>query len=115
MASNFVQPGDVLELTAPVGGVVAGKGYLIGSIFVVAQDTKSAGETFRGARKGVFDLAKTNAVAFTEGAKVSFDTATLATLAPAGGKVPVGSAVKAAAGGDATVRVALDGIATAAA
>lgn len=115
MAKNFIQPGDVLELTAPVGGVVAGKGYLVGGIFVVAQDTKDAGETFRGARSGVFDLDKTAAVAFTEGAPVSFNTTTLAALAPAAGMVPVGCAAKAAAGGDATVRVVLDGIATEAA
>lgn len=115
MGSNFIQPGEVLELTAPAGGVVAGKGYLIGSVFVVAQDTKAAGELFRGARKGVFEVAKTAAVAFAEGAKVSFDTATLAALAPAAGKVPIGAASEAAAADDTTVRVALDGIATAAA
>lgn len=115
MASNFIQPGKVLDLTAPAGGVVAGNGYLIGSIFVVAQNTKAQGETFQGMRVGVHRLAKTSGVAFTAGAKVSFDTATLATLAPASTKVPIGSAAKAAAGGDATVDVVLDGIATAAA
>lgn len=115
MAANFIQPGDVLELTAPAGGVVAGQGYLVGSVFVVAQDTKAEGELFRGARQGVFDLTKTAAVGFTLGAKVSFNTATGAALAPAAGMVPIGSAAKAAAGGDATVRVVLDGIATAAA
>lgn len=112
MASNFIQPGEVLELTAPAGGVVAGGGYLIGTLFVVAQDTKASGELFRGARVGVFDLGKTAAVAFALGARVSFDPTTGLTLAPAQNMAPIGSAAVAAGANDATVRVVLDGIAT---
>lgn len=112
---NYVQPGKTITLTAPAGGVIAGTGYIIGGLFVVAQDTVDAGAEFEGLTEGVVDLAKTAAVAFTEGAKVSFDSATHAALAPAVGKFPIGAAVQAAAGGDATVRVRLDGISTAAA
>lgn len=115
MASNFIQPGKTITCTAPVGGVVAGGGYLIGSIFVIAQNTAAAGEAFEGLTEGVFDIGKTNGLAPAAGAKASFDTATGLLVAPGAGKVPVGAYTQAAAGGDATGRVRLDGISTAAA
>jgi len=40
--------GHVLTLTAPVGGVTAGQPYVLENHFVVAVQTKSAGETFTG-------------------------------------------------------------------
>ena len=46
---NFVQPGDVVELTAPSGGVVSGTVYLIGALVVVATVTAAEGAKFNGA------------------------------------------------------------------
>lgn len=54
---NFVQPGEMLDLVAPSGGVTSGVGVKIGAIFAVAAVTAAAGETFAGAVRGVFDLA----------------------------------------------------------
>lgn len=54
---NFVQPGEMLDLVAPSGGVTSGVGVKIGAIFAVAAVTAAEGETFAGAVKGVFDLA----------------------------------------------------------
>lgn len=54
---NFVQPGEMLDLVAPSGGVTAGVGVKIGAIFAVAAVTAAEGETFAGAVRGVFDLA----------------------------------------------------------
>lgn len=51
---NFVQPGDIVDLPAPSGGVVSGTPYLIGALFGVAQVSADEGETFAFARKGVF-------------------------------------------------------------
>lgn len=45
--------GRVLNLTAPVGGVIAGNPYVIQNAFVVAAQTKNAGETFVGYFKDI--------------------------------------------------------------
>jgi predicted RecA/RadA family phage recombinase len=77
---NYVQEGDVLTLTAPTGGVVSGKAYLIGSMLVVAVASASAGAPFEGNLEGVHTLDKASGQAWTEGAKLYWDnTATTAT------------------------------------
>lgn len=76
MATNFKQEGDTLSLIAPAGGVVAGKGYVIGSLFVVALTTAAAGETFAGMTKGVFEMDKAthaSSKAFTAGEAIFWD------------------------------------------
>nr|WP_083434544.1 DUF2190 family protein [Sphingomonas sp. Y57] len=54
--NNYVQEGKALNLVAPAGGVVSGRGVLIGALFVVASITAAEGEIFVGRRSGVFDL-----------------------------------------------------------
>lgn len=56
---NFVQPGDMLDLVAPSGGVTAGVGVIIGAIFAVPSVTVDEDEEFAGAIRGVFDLDAT--------------------------------------------------------
>lgn len=53
---NFSQKGDILDLTAPAGGVVSGTVYKIGSIVCVAVTTAAAGETFAALTEGVVSL-----------------------------------------------------------
>lgn len=72
-ATNYVQEGDTLTLTAPSGGVVAGTGYLIGGQFVVALNTVAQTLPFAAAVEGVFVLPKTSAQAWTEGMRVYWD------------------------------------------
>ncbi|WVR18332.1 hypothetical protein y223_00052 [Bordetella phage PY223] len=116
MARNFKQPGDVLDLTAPAGGVVSGTGYVIGSIFVVALTSAAAGETFQGKTNGVFELPKVAAVTPAQGAVAFFNNTTKAvTGTSAAGLFPIGVFTAATAGGDATAFVRLDGVSTAAA
>lgn len=107
---NHVQPGKVITVTAPYD-LEPGDGCLVGSIFGVASHKALSGAPVEIQTQEVFKLKKTNAVTFAEGAKVSWDNATKATLAPATGKFLIGAAIDAAAGGDATVSVRLDGIA----
>lgn len=71
-----VQPGDVLELTAPAGGVVNGTGYKIRGFFVVATVTAAAGERFNGALEEVWPLAKVTAEPWLEGTLIYFNTGT---------------------------------------
>lgn len=73
MANNYIRKGDVLDLTAPSGGVVSGTGYLIGTLFVVALVTAAEGASFAAMVEGVFTLPKTSAQAWAEGQKVFWD------------------------------------------
>jgi predicted RecA/RadA family phage recombinase len=111
MATNYIQPGKIMEFTAPVGGVVSGNGYVIGSLFVVATNDADAGDTFRGAVGEVWALPKTAALALTEGQLVYWDTATNAIVgAPGATARRIGCAAAAAAGADATAAIRLSGV-----
>ena len=71
--NNFVQPGDVIEITAPTGGVTSGALILVGGIAVVPVKTAAAGERVNAQVTGVVDLSKTEAQAWAEGERVYWD------------------------------------------
>lgn len=73
MASNFDQPGRILQFTAPTGGVVSGTAYLIGGILAVALVTAAAGVVCNFAVDGVFTLTKVTGTAWTEGEVLYWD------------------------------------------
>ena len=111
MATNFVQPGDVIELTAPGGGVVSGTPVVIGGLFVVPLVTAAATVKFSAQVTGVFTLTKTSAQAWTEGQKIYWDTGNNradsdGTLGPL-----IGVAAAVAANPTATGKVRLNGTA----
>lgn len=112
MAGNYKQEGDVLSLIAPSGGVVAGKGYVIGSLFVVALVTAAAGEVFAGATEGVFEMTKNAAgsgKAFTAGEAIFWDNGSDKRWdKTATGFFQCGVAVAAAATDATTVQVAIN-------
>lgn len=115
---NYVQQGEVLDLVAPAGGVVAGEGYVIGSIFVVAAVSAAAGQPFSGDTTGVFELTKNTGAGtdFAAGGRLWWDnTAKRAFPASAAGRFPIGAAVEAAPTTANIVRVRLDGVAVVAA
>lgn len=66
-------PADVLEFTAPAAGTTSGTCVKIGDFLVLALDTKTVGQTFRGLARGVIEHAKLSAQAWTEGAQVNWD------------------------------------------
>lgn len=70
---NFIQPGEALEFTAPVGGVTAGTGVKIGDLLVIATVTAAASAKFVGQRTGVVYHDKLDAEAWTEGQQVNWD------------------------------------------
>lgn len=104
---NFVQDGEVLTLTAPYA-VASGGGAKVGSIFGVACGTVADAAEGEFAVVGVFDLPKASG-AITQGAKVYWDDTNKVVTGTASGNTLIGVAVKAAASGDATVRVRLNG------
>ena len=73
MATNYVQPGKVLTLTAPYDRT-PGQGALVGAIFGISLGTVlsgALGEFHVGC--GVFTHAKTSAQAWTVGQKIYWD------------------------------------------
>lgn len=108
MASNYVQPGEKVDLTAPTGGVTTGVGALLGRLFVVALQTVAAAAAFVGMRSGVWSLAKNNAQAWVVGDKIYWDnTNKRADNVPTAGFRRIGVCVEAAANPTATGKVLL--------
>lgn len=101
---------DIIDLTAPSGGVTVGLFYLIGAILVMANVTAAEGELFAGVPRGLFDeCAKATGSAWTEGQKVYWDDTNKRFTATATGNTLVGFAAAAAAAGDTTGSVILTG------
>jgi len=67
---NYLQPGNVVTLTAPVGGVRSGDGVLVGSLFGVAAFDAAEGAEVEINTTGVYDVAKVSAQAWAMGAPI---------------------------------------------
>lgn len=111
MATNYLQPGDHLTLTAPTGGVLVGVPILIGGLFVVPTATAAATVSFVGTTCGVWSFTKTASEVWTEGQAIFWDvTNSKVSNDPAVGLLPIGSAAAAAASADANGSVRLLGL-----
>jgi predicted RecA/RadA family phage recombinase len=111
--NNYTQPGDVLDLTAPSGGVVSGNAYQIGQLLVVAKVTAAENETFSAQVTGVAELPKNNAQAWTEGALLYWDDTGKELTTAATGNLLVGCAAEAKLAADTVGNIRLNGIARA--
>lgn len=112
---TFIQNGDVITVTAPTGGVASGDGVIVGSLFGIAAFTAAEGDPVEIATRGVYILPKEPTAVIAAGAQVAWDAAEKRIDLPGTGLYPVGIATEAAGNGITTVRVRLDGVATAAA
>jgi predicted RecA/RadA family phage recombinase len=112
---NFIQRGDMITITAPNGGVSPGQGVLVGNLFGVAAKTAVEGESVEIATVGVYELPKLASAVVAASARVAWDDTAKEVVLPATGMIPIGIAVLAAGNGATTVRIRLDGVATAAA
>lgn len=106
---NFIKPGDTLTLVAPYN-VSSGGGMLVGSIFGVATETALSGATVEAALEGVFDLAKTAAEAWTQGAVLYWNDTTKALTTTASTNKRVGYAAQAQLAADVIGRAYLPGV-----
>lgn len=109
---NYIAPGQSLDqLIAPSGGVVAGTAYLIGGAFVVSNTTTAAGNTFVGARVGIFSLPRATgaSTAWVAGDKVYWDNTNKVVTKTSSGNTLIGVAAAAAGDSAATGQVLLDG------
>jgi predicted RecA/RadA family phage recombinase len=107
---NFIQPGEVVGVTAPAA-VASGAGVLVGSLFGLATTDAASGAPVEIATRGVFDMAKVSAQAWTVGARIYWDDSTklATTTAASGANKLIGVALRAADNPSATGRVLLSG------
>ena len=109
MARNYIQPGKILTLTAPYDRA-SGEAALIGTIHGVALGTVASGAQADFAVDGVFELEKTSAQAWTEGALIYWDNTNKVCTTTASGNKVLGVAIAAAANPSSTGTVRLNGI-----
>lgn len=113
---TYLQPGEVIPLTAPSGGVVSGRPVLIGSLPVVPLVTAAQTERFSAMVTGVVEYARATGggTAWTEGLKIYWDESakkfTKSVVSDTGDAL-VGVAVEAAGDSAATGKVRFDGVA----
>ncbi len=107
---NYVRDGDRIPLIAPAGGVVAGRGYLIGDLFVIALTTAAAGVTFTAQIEGVIEHAKTGGQALAQGAAIYWDNVGFQLTTTVASNKKIGHAAAAALAGDATGLVRLQAL-----
>jgi predicted RecA/RadA family phage recombinase len=110
---NYIQEGRIITVTTPVCGMTSGDAVVIGALFRIATKTAAAGETVAISTEGVFDLPKLASAVIAAGDAIAWDNTAKQVNAPATGRYPIGIAIEAAGNGAATVRVRLDGVATA--
>lgn len=109
MATNYIQPGEVLTVTAPVGGAVSGKPILSGNIFGIALFSADAGQPVEAKTVGVWELAKVSAQAWTAGVAIYWDSAAARATTVAAGNTLIGAATEVANNPSDTGRVKLWG------
>ena len=112
---TFIQPGNIMSVIAPAGGVTVNQGLLVGSLFGIATCDALEGEYTEIATAGVFDLNKDAATVISQGDRVAWDDTAREIALPGVGLYPVGIATMAAGDGATAVTVRLDGVATVAA
>ena len=102
---NFIQAGDVIEVTAAVA-VTSGQAYSVGQIFGVCVADAGIGELVQLKTSGVFDLTKVSAQAWSVGDAIYYDDLSGEVTNVANG-LQVGVAVAAATNPTAVGRVRL--------
>lgn len=112
MATNYIQPGGIIEITS-AGAITAGAGVLLGSMFGIAVNgAAGAGEKVSLATEGVFTMPKAPSQAWTVGQLVYWDAGNSRATNVASTHKQIGVAVAAVAGGagDTTGTVKLIGV-----
>ena len=104
----FLAPGETQTFTAPAGGVVHGTPYLIGGIVTIATVDAAVGVKFTGYIGPGVVIGPKATGAWTEAQKINWDDTAKKFTTGAG--TLVGVAYEAAASGDATGKVRLDGV-----
>lgn len=110
VTERFIQDGDVITVPSAPRALTPGDGVLSGNLFGVALGAAAISTPVEMMTEGVWDIAKTAAQTFAIGDLVYWDNTAFSVTAVATGNRRIGSAIAAAAGGDATARVRLSGV-----
>ena len=105
---NHVQRGDTLTLTAPYD-VLSGAGLKVGSIFGVATGDALSGAAVEADVVGIFDIKKTSAQAWSQGAAIYWDDTNKECTTTSSGNTKIGVAAIGASNPSAAGRVRLNG------
>jgi predicted RecA/RadA family phage recombinase len=107
---NYVQHGKTVDITAPYA-VSSGGGVLVGSLFGVAVIDIANGDVGSISTEGVYTLAKAAGAGTdgAQGAKAYWDNSAKKVTGVASGNTLIGCFLAAAATGDATAVVRLNG------
>ncbi len=108
MATNFVQQGSVLTLTAPYA-LSSGDGFKVGSILAVAAADAASGATVEGITEGVFTLPKLSTGVVAVGDQLYWDDTNKEVTLTDISNTLIGVATTAAGNGVTTVNVRLNG------
>ncbi len=105
---NFVQKGDVLDLSIP-DGRLSGQGVLVGSIYGIAAESNESGSAaIRAvAVEGVVEVAKLAADNMSVGDKVNWNDSNLEVQLATSDLDNVGTVVEAAAASSTVVKIKL--------
>lgn len=103
---NYIQPGNIIEIVAPVGGTTSGEPVQVGQMLGIAAKTVLATVSVNIQRVGVFDVTKVSAQAWAEGEEIYWDAAAVKMTTVKGGLF-AGVAVAAAANPSSTGRLLL--------
>ena len=109
MATNYVQEGKTVTLTAPYT-VAPGEGALVGTIFGVALLDVTSAAAGQFATYGIWDLKATTADTFAQGAVVYWDNDAKECTSTSSSNKLIGVAMAAKTNSQTTVRVRLDGV-----
>ena len=108
MATNYIQEGNVLDLTAP-SAVTSGTPYQIGDLFGVAVKSADSGATFPLAVEGVFSMTILGTDTPSEGQKLYWDNGNSRLTTTASTHKLVAHAVEAKGSGPTTIKAKLIG------
>lgn len=106
MAKNFIQPGNVIDVTAGAN-LTSGTAVLIGTLLAVPITDIATGETGAAQIEGVWELPKLSTAVFAAGDKLTWDTSAGEFISGAGTSGDcVGCAVAVEAAGNGATTVA---------
>lgn len=109
MARTFIQPGDVIEIAAPTGGVTAGSVYVVAGFVGIAQTTEVATTLTNFYITGVHTLTKVTAETWVAGDAAFYDFANSKVSNDSSLGLPMGTITAAATSSDTTGTVRLNG------
>lgn len=104
---TYVQPANIITVTAPTGGALSDQGVLIGTLFGIAQFDAVESAEVEILTEGVVEIAKTAALQIDVGDRLFWDGANKVVNKTATAQVCVGVAVSSAANPSGTVSMKL--------